>query len=178
MRFRDSLAEQLKRNTVALISLVFAMTTLGYTSWRMEHSEENQNIRAAGFEILMQLGKLQLNVDYSYYGEDDERGNPISAWTHVLLIRDLSRIMPGDMPDKADTPELQVMGAEARQKRIDTLFGDDEEAMMVLMSRYDGYEPNEICKICEIDRTRYASVLRRIRRTMERQELEGGNDEQ
>ncbi len=102
MRFRDSLAEQFKRNSVALISLVFAMTTLGYTSWRMEHSEENQNIRAAGFEILMQLGKLQLNVDYSYYGEDDERGNPISAWTHVLLIRDLSRIMPGDMPDKAD----------------------------------------------------------------------------
>ena len=102
MGIRISLSEQLRNNAVALLSLVFAVTTLSYTSWRMEQTEENQNIRAAGFEILLQLAELQLNVDHAHYGMNEERGNPITAWTHVLLVRDLSRIMPGDMSAKAD----------------------------------------------------------------------------
>lgn len=94
--------QQVRSNLVALISLAFAVATLSYTSWRMEQSEANQNARAAGFEILMQLGELQLNVDYAHYGMDADKGNPISGWTRVIMIRDLAKILGGEMPAKAD----------------------------------------------------------------------------
>lgn len=36
-----NIKEQLRRNTVAPISLVVAVTSLGYNTWRNEHSEFN-----------------------------------------------------------------------------------------------------------------------------------------
>jgi len=34
---------QLRRNIVALISLTIAISSLGYNTWRNEHTEDNRN---------------------------------------------------------------------------------------------------------------------------------------
>jgi len=50
---------QLRDNMVALISLIIALSALGYTTWRNELTERNRNIQDAGFELLAQIGSLQ-----------------------------------------------------------------------------------------------------------------------
>ena len=54
-----SITEQIRRNAVALISLVVAVTSLGYNTWRNEASEGNRNQRWASFEVLLELGELR-----------------------------------------------------------------------------------------------------------------------
>lgn len=95
------LLRQVRNNAIALLSLLFAVTTLGYTTWRNEATEYNRNVRTAGFEILIQLAELQLVTDYAHYERDPDRGNPITGWTHVLVVRDLSSIMPEPVPARA-----------------------------------------------------------------------------
>ncbi|MGI9248195.1 MAG: hypothetical protein ACR2QI_04230, partial [Woeseiaceae bacterium] len=53
------LREQFQRNAVALISLVIAISSLGYNTWRNEASEYNRNQRLISIEILRNLGDLQ-----------------------------------------------------------------------------------------------------------------------
>ena len=89
--------EQLRRNAVALISLVVAVTSLGYNTWRNEHSETNRNERLASFEVLIKLGELEEITYRRYY--DAERSGDVSlrtGWAKVLTIRDLSAVV--DMP--------------------------------------------------------------------------------
>ena len=54
-----NLLSQLQRNAVAIISLVVALTSLGYNTWRNEQSEGNRNQRFASFMILSKLNELQ-----------------------------------------------------------------------------------------------------------------------
>ena len=63
-----SIIEQIRRNLLAIISLTVAISALGYNTWRNETTEENRNIRLASFEILVQLGKLQIITDHAHYG--------------------------------------------------------------------------------------------------------------
>lgn len=99
-----TIAEQLRHNTVALVSLFVAFAALGYNTWRNEITEFNRNQRAAGFEILTELAALQLTADLLHYGseEDGETDSPIRGWARVLLIRDLSRIMSPHCTTAAD----------------------------------------------------------------------------
>ena len=53
------LSEQLSRHSVAVVSLLVALTALGYNTWRNEQTEQNRNIRQAGFEMLLHIGELQ-----------------------------------------------------------------------------------------------------------------------
>jgi hypothetical protein len=46
----STLRQQLRNNAVALISLVVALGSLGYNTWRNERTEYNHNIRTATFE--------------------------------------------------------------------------------------------------------------------------------
>lgn len=96
-----TLVSQLRRNTVALISLVVAITALSYNTWRNELTEYNRNVRAAGFEILTELAELQLTVDFLHYESERDLGNPIRGWARVLLIRDLALIMPSEVQAQA-----------------------------------------------------------------------------
>jgi hypothetical protein len=101
---RYSFANQLQRNTVALISLVIALSGLGYNTWRNEKTEANQNQRMAAFEILLKLGDLQQVVFHHHYDQDIENlGNPRTGWTYALTIRDLSRVLPEQVQTSADT---------------------------------------------------------------------------
>ena len=96
VRFR----EQLQRNSVALISLVVAITSLGYNTWRNEASEYNRNQRLISLEVLRNLSELQ-EVLYHRHWEMDEqdKGSPLTGWTLVLSVRDLSQVLDGDVSE-------------------------------------------------------------------------------
>ena len=91
-----SIKEQLRRNTVALISLTVAITSLGYNTWRNEHSEFNRNQRQASFEVLLKIGELEELVFHSVYDPGfANAGNARTGWALVLTIRDLSHVIDG-----------------------------------------------------------------------------------
>lgn len=96
------LREQLQRNAVALISLVIAVTSLGYNTWRNEASEDNRNQRLVSIEILRKLSELQEVVLYRHYEMDaEDRGNPKTGWAIVLTIKDLSQVLRDPVPSSA-----------------------------------------------------------------------------
>lgn len=87
----DRILDQLRRNAVALISLVIAITSLGYNTWRNEHTEDNRNQRWASFEILQSLGDLRELVYLNYWDCNTIlRGNVRTGWVIVQTIEDLS----------------------------------------------------------------------------------------
>jgi hypothetical protein len=92
--YLPQLAKQIKTNLVAIISLVAALSGLFYNSWRDHRNEINENRRNAAFEVLKNLGELQTVVNYAHYKTNSERGDPIEGWKYVLLVRDLSRLLP------------------------------------------------------------------------------------
>ncbi len=99
----DSVLEQLRRNSVAIISLVVALSSLGYNTWRNELTEDNRNQRFAAFEILLKLGELQQVVFHGHYDKDgSDKGNPRTGWAYVLTVRDLSQVVGQPMTDVAD----------------------------------------------------------------------------
>lgn len=89
----NTIKSQIARHSVALISLVVALSSLAYNTWRNEQTEENRNIRTAGIELLLKLGELDRVVFYSHYDQDQDRGSPRSGWAYALIIRDLGSIM-------------------------------------------------------------------------------------
>ena len=122
---RRSFKAQVHRNLVAIISLVVAISSLGYNSWRNEQTEANRNVRDGGFYLLTELGALQLVVDRGHYRRDAERGDPIIGWNHVILIRDMAMLMPAPVQQEADAlfevwdSDWQGIGTDiARVERI------------------------------------------------------------
>lgn len=85
--------EQFKSNFIAILSLTIVIISFGFNSWRAEVSEKNQNMRTAGFEILKNLGQLQIVVNYAYYEPDNMLGSPYLGWGYVSLASDLSNLM-------------------------------------------------------------------------------------
>ncbi|MDH3894672.1 MAG: hypothetical protein OES78_08960 [Chromatiales bacterium] len=47
-----TLFDQIRGNSVALMSRVVAVGSLGYNTWRNERTEQNRNIRSAGFRAI------------------------------------------------------------------------------------------------------------------------------
>lgn len=90
---RARIWQQIKLNIVALISLVTALSGITYNTWRDSQNEINDNMRNAAFEVLSDLGELQTIVNYAHFEVNNERGNPIDGWKHVIMIRDLSRLL-------------------------------------------------------------------------------------
>ena len=94
------LVDQLQRNSVALISLVSAISSLGYNTWRNEASEHNRNQRVVSIEVLRNVGELQQLVYHSHWDmEDRDKGNPLTGWALVLTIKDLSQLLEGTAPE-------------------------------------------------------------------------------
>jgi hypothetical protein len=92
--------DQLQRNAVALISLVIAITSLGYNTWRNEASEYNRNQRLISIEVLRNVGQLQQVIFHNVFEMDaTDKGNPRTGWVHVLAIRDLTQLLDGPTPD-------------------------------------------------------------------------------
>jgi hypothetical protein len=89
-----SFTDQIRRNSVALISLAVALSSLAYNTWRNEQTEYNRNIRVAGIELLLKLGELEKVVFFAHYDKDKQEGNPRSGWAHALTVRDLGALTP------------------------------------------------------------------------------------
>ena len=100
-----SLRQQLRDNAVALISLVVALGSLAYNTWRNERTEHNRNVRTAAFELLTKRAELERVVFLAQYDRDVAGGSPRTGWTYVLVIRDLSAVVPAPVP--AQAAELQ-----------------------------------------------------------------------
>jgi hypothetical protein len=97
-----SFVEQLQRNTVALISVAIAITSLAYNTWRNEVTEGNRNIRVAGMEIIQELAQLQQVVFFARFEPADFRGDARVGWAHVLAVHDYAEVMPGAVMGAAD----------------------------------------------------------------------------
>ena len=103
MSKRIAIKEQLRRNAVALISLVVAITSLSYNTWRNEASEHNRNQRLVSIEVLRNLGELQQVVFHLHYDQDlDLLINPRTGWAIVLTVNDLAMVLDAPLPETAE----------------------------------------------------------------------------
>ncbi|HSD68097.1 MAG TPA: hypothetical protein VLB07_01030 [Woeseiaceae bacterium] len=119
------LLRQLRRHSVAIISLVVAVSGLSYNTWRNEQTETNRNVRSAGFELLVKLGELDRVVFFSHFDRDPQMGNPRSGWAYVLTIRDLGELMP----DEAARSTRDLVGLW--QSNWSGLGDSDDSAQMI-----------------------------------------------
>ena len=94
----ENLRQQMRSNAVALISLAVALSSLSYNTWRNERTEANRNVRLAAFEVLKNLGELQVTVNFAYFAKNEQLGNPMAGWGRVALISDLSSCCPRRRP--------------------------------------------------------------------------------
>lgn len=98
----QTLKQQFHDNFIAIVSLLVAIFALYHTSKLYEKAEINRNIRTAGFEVLMHLGELQQIVNTVHYDKQASQNTILTAWGHIALIGDLSRLMPQPVPSTAD----------------------------------------------------------------------------
>jgi hypothetical protein len=95
------LREQLRKNAMAIASMVVALVGFSYNTWRDERTEYNRNVRAAGFEILTRLADFERVVFLAHYDRDKINGNPRTGWSYVIVINDLAEIVPGTVQPRA-----------------------------------------------------------------------------
>ena len=95
--------DQVRRNFVAIVSLIVAVTSLGYNTWRNESSEFNRNQRLISVEVLRNLGELQQVVYHRHWDMDTrDEGNPLTGWAIVLTTHDLAQVLKAPLPDSAE----------------------------------------------------------------------------
>jgi hypothetical protein len=136
---------QLRRNAVALISLVVALSALGYNTWRNEQSEENRNYRQAAFEILLKLNELQQVVFHRRYDRDDtDKGNPRLGWTIVLTIQDLSQLLDPPLPGMA-------AGLQATWRDSWEDLGEDQASVDAVLESVDGVRDETLRLLRSLD---------------------------
>ncbi len=114
MKFID----QVKLHAVALISLTIAITALLYNTWRDETSERNRNYRLAAFEVLKNLGELQIALNYQHYQPDNPMANSFVAWGYVAMVGDLSHLLPAPVPERVQQL-LKVWKADWTKTKTD-----------------------------------------------------------
>ncbi len=142
---RNSIVNQLQRNTVALISIVIAVSSLSYNTWRNEKTEDNRNQRFAAFEVLLKLSELQQVVFHSHYDKDmSDKGNPRTGWSYVLTVRDLSRVLQPPLPVKAD--ELVKIWGENWDG-----FGEKQESEDLIMEAIDKVRSETVILLESLD---------------------------
>ena len=98
-----TISDQVRNNALALISLLVALTSVSYGTWRDERTEYNRNIRAATFEMLTKLSDFERTVFLAHYDHDAASGNPRIGWTDVIVIHDLATVAPAPLESKAAT---------------------------------------------------------------------------
>lgn len=93
---------QFKENVLAIMALIVASTALGYNTWRNEKTEANRTTRVAAFEVLKDLGELQVIVNYSFYKVDNPKQDPMLGWGYIALIGDLSETLPSPVHEQVN----------------------------------------------------------------------------
>lgn len=138
--------EQLRRNTVALISLVVAVTGLTYNTWRNEQSESNRNQREAAFEILLKLAELDEVVNLAHYEADAAgTGDLKKGWALVNTIDVLASIMAKPMPASGD--RLMATWSEYSPR----LGGADEAPATAIRNDIDRLQDETVARIKSLE---------------------------
>ncbi|RJY18015.1 hypothetical protein D5R81_07175 [Parashewanella spongiae] len=73
-----------------IFSILLSLVGFSYNVWRLESTENNNTIRTASFEILLELSALEQLVYYAHYDKNIVEGSPRKGWVKVGLINDLS----------------------------------------------------------------------------------------
>ncbi|WP_232769143.1 hypothetical protein [Colwellia sp. Bg11-28] len=127
-----------------IFSLLFTLMGFSYNVWRMEVSENNNNIRTASFEMLINLSSLEQLVYSAYYDEDLKEGNPRKGWVIVGLIDDLSVLTDDEV--KTKTTELKDVWSvnwetiATSQQTVDNIVGSIDsvrEEIKILLNSLD-----------------------------------------
>lgn len=121
----DWFLNQIKLNSVAIVSLITAIAGFTYNTWQGHQNELNQNMRVAAFEVLKNLGELQTVVNYAHYVGDKSRGNPIEGWKHATMVRDLSHLLN---PEAAKQGQTLFVAWEQNWEKID---GDNQAELKI-----------------------------------------------
>lgn len=87
----------------AVLGVVIALLGFGYNTWRLEISENNNNIRTAAFESFKALATLEQIIYAHHYDQNQQDGSPRKAWVQVGLISDLSSIVSAEVHTEAET---------------------------------------------------------------------------
>lgn len=87
---------------VLLLSIFLASLSFSYHVWRLEASEQNNTIRMAGMQVLIELSDLEQLIFIAHYDKDLIAGNPRKAWVRVGLINDLSILISAETLQSAD----------------------------------------------------------------------------
>jgi hypothetical protein len=128
--------DQLRRNRVALISLVVAIISLSYNTWRNEASEDNRTQRLVSIQILLKLADLQQLVWHNHYdGDTEDKGNLRTGWTIVLTIKDIATILDAPMPESAE--KLWVVWNDNNLQLGDSTAAKDTIIMAIEKCRVD-----------------------------------------
>ena len=85
----------------AVLSLLFAIIGFSYNAWRLEVTEDNNNIRMASFEILRALADIEQIIYFAHYDKNKVEGNPRKGWVKIGLIVDLSPLINTSVETKA-----------------------------------------------------------------------------
>lgn len=139
-----SIKQQLRRHSVALISLTVALSSLAYNTWRNEQTEANRNVRVAGIELLLKLGELDQVVFFGHWEHDQLRGNPRTGWAYVLTIKDLAALTAepaiGSASALFDAWQANWEGLgedDAAEHRISTAIDDTRADVLSVLTALD-----------------------------------------
>lgn len=91
---------------VLVLSIILASLSFSYNVWRLEASEQNNTIRIAGMQVLIELSELEQLIFIAHYDEDLISGNPRKAWVRVGLINDLSILISPETLQSANELKL------------------------------------------------------------------------
>lgn len=139
-----SVLDQIRRHSVAMISLAVALSSLAYNTWRNEATEANRNVRTAGIEHLLILGELDQVVFFSHYDQDAQRGSPRAGWALVLTARDLASLALEPAITSTDTlhetweANWQGLGSDdAAAQRISDAIDQARTDMLAVLAALD-----------------------------------------
>lgn len=90
-----------------IFSLAFAVVGFSYNAWRLEVSEDNNNVRTASFEVLKNLAEFEQVLFSAHYDQDKVSGNPRLGWIKIGLIVDLSGLI---------SPEVESSSAVLKKR--------------------------------------------------------------
>ena len=145
MKPGTKIIDQVRRNFVAIVSLVVAVTSLGYNTWRNESSEFNRNQRLISIEVLRNLGELQQVVYHRHWGMDaEDAGNPLTGWAIVLTIDDLASILQAPVPESASALR------DAWQQHSDKL-GEKDKAEKTIIEAIDTVRSDVHALLSDLD---------------------------
>ncbi len=129
---------------MAILSIIGAVTGFIYNSWRLEVSEDNNNIRTASFELLTNLAELEQIIYASHYDKDVIAGSPRKGWVKVGLIADLSSLIS----NQVEKQSLKLKESWAGNWEN---LADEQEAANKLINKIETVRAEVKLKLLDLD---------------------------